>query len=82
MVAVDSVGAGVWREFIATFSSADLLDAGARERAMRELGLRTIRFNFRGAGESEGEAEPPRWRSSAFLAVSTADAATVSGLPS
>ena len=30
-----------------------------------------------GAGESEGEAEPPRWRSSAFLAVSTADAATV-----
>ena len=25
------------------------------ERAMRELGLRTIRFNFRGAGESEGE---------------------------
>jgi hypothetical protein len=30
-----------------------------------------------GAGESEGEAEPPRFRSSAFLAVSTADAATV-----
>jgi hypothetical protein len=30
-----------------------------------------------GAGESEGEAEPPRWRSSAFLAVSTANAATV-----
>ena len=25
------------------------------ERAVRELGLRTIRFNFRGAGESEGE---------------------------
>ena len=25
---LDSVGAGVWREFIATFSSADLLDAG------------------------------------------------------
>ena len=25
------------------------------ERAMRELGLRTVRFNFRGAGESEGE---------------------------
>jgi len=25
------------------------------ERAMRELGLRTIRFNFRGAGNSEGE---------------------------
>lgn len=25
------------------------------ERAMRELGLRTIRFNFRCAGESEGE---------------------------
>jgi len=25
------------------------------ERAMRELGLRTLRFNFRGAGESEGE---------------------------
>ena len=25
------------------------------ERAMRELGLRTIRFNFRSAGESEGE---------------------------
>jgi alpha/beta superfamily hydrolase len=24
-------------------------------RSMRELGLRTIRFNFRGAGESEGE---------------------------
>lgn len=24
------------------------------ERSMRELGLRTIRFNFRGAGESEG----------------------------
>jgi acyl-homoserine-lactone acylase len=26
---LDSVGAGVWREFIATFSNADLLDAGA-----------------------------------------------------
>lgn len=25
------------------------------ERSMRELGLRTVRFNFRGAGESEGE---------------------------
>lgn len=25
------------------------------ERSMREIGLRTIRFNFRGAGESEGE---------------------------
>jgi len=25
------------------------------ERSMRELGLRTIRLNFRGAGESEGE---------------------------
>lgn len=25
------------------------------ERAMRELGLRTVRFNFRGAGDSEGE---------------------------
>jgi alpha/beta superfamily hydrolase len=25
------------------------------ERSMRELGLRTIRFNFRGAGDSEGE---------------------------
>jgi len=25
------------------------------ERSMRELGLRTIRFNFRSAGESEGE---------------------------
>lgn len=24
------------------------------ERALRELGLRTVRFNFRGAGESEG----------------------------
>ena len=29
------------------------------------------------AGESEGDAEPPRFRSSAFLAVSTSDAATV-----
>ena len=25
------------------------------ERAMRELGLRTVRFNFRGVGESEGK---------------------------
>jgi alpha/beta superfamily hydrolase len=25
------------------------------ERSMRELGLRTVRFNFRGVGESEGE---------------------------
>jgi alpha/beta superfamily hydrolase len=25
------------------------------ERSMRELGLRTVRFNFRGAGESKGE---------------------------
>ena len=30
-------------------------DVTIMERAMRELGLRTIRFNFRGAGESEGE---------------------------
>jgi len=27
------------------------------ERSMRELGLHTVRFNFRGAGESEGEHE-------------------------
>ena len=25
------------------------------ERSMRELGLRTVRFNFRGTGESEGQ---------------------------
>lgn len=40
-----------------------------------------VYWNYSGAppsaGESEGEAEPPRWRSSAFLAASTADAATV-----
>lgn len=30
------------------------------ERAMRELGLRTVRFNFRGAGDSEGEYDEGR----------------------
>ena len=30
-----------------------------------------------GAGESEGDAEPPRFRSSAFIAVSTSGAATI-----
>ena len=30
------------------------------ERAMRELGLRTVRFNFRGAGDSEGEFDEGR----------------------
>ncbi|MCW8925773.1 MAG: alpha/beta hydrolase [Xanthomonadales bacterium] len=39
------------------------------ERSMRELGLRTIRFNFRGAGESEGEHDEGYGESDDLFAV-------------
>jgi alpha/beta superfamily hydrolase len=39
------------------------------ERAMRELGLRTIRFNFRGAGDSEGEHDEGYGESDDLFAV-------------
>ena len=39
------------------------------ERAMRELGLRTIRFNFRGAGESEGEHDEGYGETDGLFAV-------------
>lgn len=39
------------------------------ERSMRELGLATVRFNFRGAGESEGEFDDGRGETLDLLAV-------------
>jgi uncharacterized protein len=39
------------------------------ERALRELGLKTVRFNFRGAGESEGEFDEGRGETLDLLAV-------------
>lgn len=39
------------------------------ERAMRELGLATVRFNFRGAGDSEGEFDEGRGELDDLLAV-------------
>lgn len=39
------------------------------ERALRELGLTTVRFNFRGAGESEGEYDNGRGETLDLLAV-------------
>lgn len=39
------------------------------ERAMRELGLRTVRFNFRGAGDSEGEYDDGRGELEDLLSV-------------
>lgn len=39
------------------------------ERALRELGAKTVRFNFRGAGESEGEFDNGRGETLDLLAV-------------
>lgn len=39
------------------------------ERAMRELGLSTVRFNFRGAGDSEGEYDEGNGEVDDLLAV-------------
>jgi uncharacterized protein len=39
------------------------------ERALRELGLKTVRFNFRGAGDSEGEFDEGRGETLDLLAV-------------
>lgn len=39
------------------------------ERSLRELGLRTVRFNFRGVGESEGEYDDGRGETLDLLAV-------------
>jgi alpha/beta superfamily hydrolase len=39
------------------------------ERAMRELGLRTIRFNFRGVGASEGEFDDGYGESDDLFAI-------------
>jgi len=39
------------------------------ERALRELGLRTVRFNFRGAGDSEGEFDDGAGELDDLLAV-------------
>jgi alpha/beta superfamily hydrolase len=39
------------------------------ERAMRELGLRTLRFNFRGVGESEGSFDDGYGESDDLFAV-------------
>jgi uncharacterized protein len=39
------------------------------ERSLRELGLRTVRFNFRGTGESEGEFDDGQGELDDLLAV-------------
>ncbi len=39
------------------------------ERAVRELGLNTVRFNFRGAGESEGEYDEGQGEIEDLMAV-------------
>jgi len=39
------------------------------ERSLRELGLRTVRFNFRGVGASEGEYDDGRGETLDLLAV-------------
>jgi len=39
------------------------------ERSLRELGLRTVRFNFRGTGESSGEHDEGRGETLDLLAV-------------
>ena len=39
------------------------------ERGLRELGLRTVRFNFRGTGESSGEHDEGRGETLDLLAV-------------
>jgi uncharacterized protein len=39
------------------------------ERSLRELGLRTVRFNFRGTGESEGEFDDGEGELADLLAV-------------
>jgi uncharacterized protein len=39
------------------------------ERALRELGLTTVRFNFRGTGQSEGEYDEGRGETLDLLAV-------------
>lgn len=39
------------------------------ERSLRELGLKTVRFNFRGVGESEGEFDNGRGETLDLLAV-------------
>ena len=39
------------------------------ERALRELGLNTVRFNFRGAGESEGEYDEGKGEIEDLMAV-------------
>ena len=39
------------------------------ERALRELGLRTVRFNFRGVGRSEGEYDEGRGELQDLLSV-------------
>lgn len=39
------------------------------ERAMRELGLATVRFNFRGVGESDGEFDDANGETDDLLAV-------------
>ena len=39
------------------------------ERSLRELGLRTVRFNFRGTGESAGEYDEGRGETLDLLAV-------------
>ncbi len=39
------------------------------ERSLRELGLNTVRFNFRGAGASEGEYDEGRGETDDLLAV-------------
>ncbi len=39
------------------------------ERSLRELGLRTVRFNFRGTGASEGEYDDGRGETLDLLAV-------------
>jgi alpha/beta superfamily hydrolase len=83
-VAVDVPDAGTERTGIALICHPHPLHGGTMHnkvvtmvaRSMRELGLATVRFNFRGVGKSEGEHDNGRGETLDLLAVAEWIAAT------